>query len=87
MASPTQTKTAFSYLQVAGMSVELLRDLHHSEKRNETYGRAILHLEKISEPKEPNITYYNRVVFVAQQHRETSEEFEIIVLRARKKFR
>ena len=86
MASPTQTVKALIYLRDAGMSVELLRDLHHSEKRTETFGGAIAYFSKTSELRDANIKYSERLTFVMQQHRATSEAFETIVPRARQKF-
>lgn len=72
-------RDAADYLQVAGMSVKLLKDMHHSSARTETYASTIRYFNKDRELRAINIAYGKRLCFVAKAHQEHGESFETLV--------
>lgn len=58
------------YLERQGMSVQHLRLLHHSMSRPETYRSTYRYFGENKELRQVNIDYANRIIFVAERHRQ-----------------
>jgi hypothetical protein len=72
------------YLQNKGMSVELLRDLHHSPRRDETFKATVKYFESKSSLGPRNLIYGARIMYVAKQHQIAEYKFETLVSQALK---
>jgi hypothetical protein len=75
---------AATYLQAHGMAVDLLRNLHHSPNRNETFTSTLRYFSARSELKLSNVAYGARLIHVAQQHQATGAPFDLIAAEALK---
>ena len=80
--------TALEYLRDQEMDQELLRDLHHNERRDETYAAAIRY--RLTPPatgfEQHNVTYHRRLLFVAAEHWRTERPFAQLVAEALAQF-
>ncbi|WP_304620212.1 hypothetical protein [Paracoccus sediminilitoris] len=78
---------ALEYLRDHGLTIDQLCDLHHNPKRAERFGAAISYRNSPpQEYQEPNITYHQRLLFVAAEHWRTEAGFDALVSQARAKF-
>lgn len=77
--SAQAVREAANYLQSAGMSVKLLKDMHHFSARTETYASTIRYFNEDRELRATNIAYGKRLCFVAQSHQKHSASFESLV--------
>ncbi|MCV2357629.1 GIY-YIG nuclease family protein [Paucibacter sp. TC2R-5] len=77
--SPTRLVEAARYLERQAMSVSLLRDLHHSPRRDETFAATLRYFSKKTELRLNNQLYGARLIFVAAEHRATGLPFEQLV--------
>lgn len=79
---------ALEYLRDQDMELELLRDLHHNPKRTESFARAIAYRRSppLTSYDEPNITYHQRLLFVAAEHWRTGRPFDRVVSQAKELF-
>lgn len=59
---------AARYLETQGMTVEQLRTLHHSLRRLETFNSTYKYFGKDRELRPVNISYADRLIFVAEMH-------------------
>jgi hypothetical protein len=84
--SPDRVVKCLEYLQAKGMSVEFLRDMHHSPARKETFTAAIRYFGKGQALGATNTVYAERLNFVVGQHKSTGESFRGLVGQAIKKF-
>ena len=80
--SPAQLVEAAEYLERQGMSLSLLRDIHHSPRRDETFRSTNRYFSEKSDLLEKNIAYGARLVYVAEQRHLTSQDFEALVQEA-----
>lgn len=70
------------YLERQGMSVQQLRSLHHSTTRPETYRSTYRYFGDNKELKQVNIDYANRLIFVAEQHRQGNGAISTLIEQA-----
>ena len=80
--SPAALVAAARYLRQRGMTVDLLRDMHHSPRRDETFTSTLRYFGGKSDIKDNNIRYGARLIYVAQEHQATGRSFEEIVSEA-----
>jgi Meiotically up-regulated gene 113 len=80
--SPAQLVEAAEYLESHGMSVALLRDIHHSPRRDETFKSTRRYFAEKTNLLQTNILYGVRLVYVADQHRIGGNDFEELVQEA-----
>lgn len=69
---------AAAYLQGQGMPIALLRDLHHSPRRDETFASTLRYFSEKLELKARNLIYGARLMHVAKQHQATGRPFEAL---------
>lgn len=74
-----QLVDAASYLQRQGMPVELLRKLHHPQKRPEQFAYTLKYFSQNKNLGALNRAYADRVLFVADEHRKGRGSFEKLV--------
>jgi hypothetical protein len=77
--SPAQLVEAAAYLEQQGMSVVLLRDLHHSPRRDETFTSTLRYFRKKTSLLRTNLIYGSRLVYVANTHQQSGKSFSQIV--------
>jgi hypothetical protein len=85
--TPSQIVDAATYLASTGMPLGLLRQLHHSPRQTETFRATISYFSKKSEVRDNNIVYGARLAHVANEHKNTGREFEILVKEAIQRYR
>ena len=81
-ASPSMVVAAATYLQEAGMPVELLRDLHHFTRRTETFASTIRYFAGKQNIGQANQIYAARLLYVEQEHRSKKAAFEKLATEA-----
>jgi hypothetical protein len=77
--SPTQLIEAAKYLFDAGMSVEHLREMHHSPRRDETFKATLRYFAEKSDLLMNNVLYGARLIYVAEEHRKGRTRFPELV--------
>jgi hypothetical protein len=77
--SPSMIVRAAKYLQLAGMSLNQLRRLHHSKARAETFKATIDYFSGITDLKEKNRLYGARLMHVEGGHKEYGISFDELV--------
>ncbi len=80
--TPSRAIEAATYLRNHGMSVELLRDLHHSPRRDETFGRMVAYFTRTASLRKENVLYGSRLVWIAEEHRRTNRPLSDLVMEA-----
>lgn len=77
---------ALEYLEAEQMDLSLLRSLHQGD--NETFSDAIRYRRQFPDRvhREPNITYHQRLLYVAAEHWRTDRDFEDLVAEALDRF-
>ncbi|VDS09304.1 hypothetical protein PARHAE_02502 [Paracoccus haematequi] len=77
---------ALEYLDAEGMDLRLLRALHQGD--DETFPDAISYRRQFPDRvyREPNITYHQRLLFVAAEHWRTGRSFDALVAEALDRF-
>jgi hypothetical protein len=85
-ASPRQIVDAAEYLASQEMHVELLRELHHSPRRTETFRSTIAYFSKKSDIRDRNIIYGARLAYVANEHQNSGRAFEILIKEALQRY-
>jgi predicted RNase H-like HicB family nuclease len=80
--SPTKVVEAARYLEQERMAVSLLRDLHHSPRRDETFAATVRYFSAKTELQLRNQRYGARLIFVADQHQSTGLPLEQLVQEA-----
>jgi len=80
--SPTHLVEAAAYLESQGMSVSLLRDMHHSPRRYETFRSARRYFSEKTSLLRSNVLCGLRLVYVAEQHQVTGRAFPELVQEA-----
>ena len=84
-AQPTAVVTsdeiveALTYLQRSGMTLDQLRDIHHSSARRETFAAARQYFTRVKELRERNLSYGCRLRFLSEQHSKSSGDFSALV--------
>ena len=84
--TPAAIVTAAKYLERSGMTLELLRKMHHSPRRGETFKSTLRYFAGKLELKENNVKYGARLTYVAQQHKETGNSLTLLVSEAMQRF-
>ena len=79
LISPSQIVGAAHYLVSNGMHLDLLRELHHSSRRTETFQSTISYFSKKSDIRDKNIVYGARLAYVASEHQKTGRAFDALV--------
>lgn len=80
-------REVLSYLRDEGMDRELLRDLHYSPRRTESFAGAIYYRSLGHENySEAHIIYHRRLLFVAAEHWRTGWPFKVLVAQAQERF-
>lgn len=77
--TPVKLVEAARYLEQQRMSVSLLRDLHHSPRRDETFAATVRYFREKTELQLNNQLYGSRLILVADQHRVTGLPLEELV--------
>ncbi len=80
--SPTKLVEAARYLERQRLPVGLLRDLHHSPRRNETFAATVRYFTKKTVLQLSNQLYAARLIFVADEHQATGLPLEQLVQEA-----
>jgi hypothetical protein len=75
-ASPRALVAAALYLEENGMSVELLRNMHHSPLRRETFKSAQRYFSDKRDLQLNNQLYGARLMYVAEEHKRERRPFE-----------
>jgi hypothetical protein len=84
--SPTQLVQAATYLRDHGMSVALLRELHHSPRRDETYTSTLRYFSEKTNLLRANLIYGSRLAFVADEHRRSGMPISSLVQEALQRY-
>lgn len=84
--STSRLLDAASYLQAVGMPVLLLRELHHSPRRNETFTSTLRYFSKKFDLRLNNQLYGARLIDVADGHRQGESSFSVLVGEALRKY-
>lgn len=79
---PTKLVEAALYLEQQRMPISLLRDLHHSPRRDETFASTRRYFSKTMDLQLNNQFYGARLVFVATEHQSTGRPLEHLVQEA-----
>lgn len=79
---PRLVVEAARYLQGQGMSANLLRDMHHSPRRDETFGATLRYFSEKQNLRQNNLKYGARLIYVAERHRKTGRGFGELVREA-----
>ena len=77
--SPGSIVHAAEYLEKNGMSVEHLRKLHHSPRRDETFALTIRYFGKRATSRRKNMDYGARLMFVETEHRKRMKSFSVLI--------
>ncbi len=77
--SPTRLVAAARYLEQQRMPVSLLRDLHHSPGRGETFAATVRYFSNKTDLHLKNQFYGARLIFVADEHQATGLPLEQLV--------
>jgi hypothetical protein len=80
--SPALLVEIVQYLERKGMSVEQLRNLHHSQSRRETFKTSQNYFSGKTTIRGNNILYCARLSYVAERHRTTGRQFSELVQEA-----
>ena len=80
--TPAALVTAAKYLEQSGMAFELLRQMHHSPRRDETFKSTLRYFAGKLELKDNNMKYGARLTYVAQQHAATGKSLTLLVSEA-----
>lgn len=80
--SPSRLVEAAQYLEVHGLPVDLLRDMHHSPRRGETFMATHRYFSKKQDLQMNNQLYGARLIYVAEQHRANGRAFGQLVQEA-----
>ena len=82
IASTSEIVEAARYLRDAGMSLQLLKDLHHFPARKETYSSTLKYFSVKRDLRPVNVAYGARLLYVEQAHRNAGGPFEPLVSKA-----
>lgn len=74
-ASPQSLVEAALYLEANGMSVDLLRDMHHSPSRRETFRSTNRYFGEKQDLQLNNRLYGARLIYVAEGHKRGHRDF------------
>ena len=74
--SPTSLVEAAEYLEQQRMPLDLLRDLHHSPRRDETFASTRRHFSNKLNLQHKNQLYGARLIFVASEHKSSGRPLE-----------
>lgn len=77
--SPSRLINAASYLASAGMSVSLLRELHHTPRHDETFASTLRYFSRKFDLRHKNQVYGARLIHVADRHRQDEGSFRTLV--------
>ena len=80
--SPTNVVEAAEYLEQQRMQPSLLKDLHHSPRRDETFASTRRYFSKKFDLHLKNQLYGARLIFVAREHQSSGRPLEELVLKA-----
>lgn len=75
-ASPRRLVAAALYLEENGMSVELLRNMHHSPLRRETFKSTLRYFGEKQDLQLSNQLYGARLMYVAEEHKRERRAFD-----------
>ena len=78
-ASESEIAGAARYLRNAGMSLQLLKDIHHYPSRTETYSSTLKYFSVKRNLRPVNIAYGTRLLYLEQAHRISGGPFETLV--------
>ncbi len=73
---------AVIYLQREGLTLEQLRSLHHTQRRPETFASTCKYFAKKRELKTLNVAYAERLIFVANEHKQHCTPIKVSIAAA-----
>lgn len=83
---PQDIIDAAAYLEQKSFPVELLRDLHHSRHRTETFARTMRYFATVSELQANNVRYGERLAYIAREHQRSGRDYKLLTQEALERY-